>query len=268
MSKPKLIVCFSDIHCGSTVGLLKPGFVTHEGIELGLNDVQKWLWSSWLDCWKWAKEVIGKDEWIAVANGDLTESVHHGTKQVVSPDDGDHMMIAVDILGDVLKGCSEAYLVEGTEAHVKNMEHAIGKKLKSEGIPVKSPKGLGAWPSLKMRVNDTLCSFEHHVTTSIRSYLESSAYAISMGDMRNRLSRADQEVPKCFVRSHRHQYGSYDDGYSSMTILPPWQAATRFVHKVVPGAVPQCGLVVLDFRHVEPNAPPVVFKRLHTIKQA
>ena len=261
----KVVILFSDIHVGSTTGLLKPGYVTHEGNEIALNDIQKWLWSCWKDCWSWAELVINNDPWACIVNGDDVEGNHHKTKQIWSPDESDHMMAASEVLQEVLRSASDVYLTEGTEAHTKNMEHGIAKILKGQGINVRSPKGLGAWPELRLEVNGTVCAADHHISTSMRSYLESSAYAISMGDMRNRYARADQRVPKFFVRSHRHQYGHFDDGYGSLVVLPPWQASTRFVRKVVPGAIPQCGLVIADWRTVETDAPPVIHRRLHTL---
>lgn len=260
----KIGVCFSDTHCGSTVGLLKPGFVTHEGNEIKLSPVQEWLYEAWQDCWKWAMDIIGDDKWFAISNGDSTEAQHHHTKQIISPDDSDHLRAAYELYLDVLHDATDVLLTEGTEVHTKNMEHALGKMLKANGVNVVAPKGKGAWETLLLEVNKTLCAFDHHVTTSLRSYLEASAFSISMGDIRNRYARVGKRVPKCFVRSHRHQYGSYDDGFANMTILPPWQGPTRYVHNKVPGAVPQCGLVLLDFRNVEPDAPPVIHRRLHT----
>jgi hypothetical protein len=101
----------------------------------------------------------------------------------------------------------------------------------------------------------------------MRSYLEASALSITLGDIRNQRSRSGAEVPKVIVRSHRHRFGLYEDGYGMMVALPAWQALTRFGRKVVPGAMPQCGIVILDWRNVEDGGTPVVHKRLHTIKQ-
>lgn len=263
----RLVVAMSDLHVGSTVGLLQPAFVTHEGTPVGQNDLQKWLWSSWEDCGAWMREVIGSDPWALVVNGDVVDGNHHRTKEIWSVDEGDHLEAAAGILSDFARDASAVYLTEGTESHTKGMEHALARILKSDGLNVVSPPKRGAWDSLGLRVHGSLCEFDHHMPTSMRSYLEASALSITLGDIRNQRARSGADVPKVIVRSHRHRFGLYEDGYGMMVALPAWQALTRYGRKVVTGAMPQCGIVILDFRHVEYGGTPVVHKRLHTIKQ-
>lgn len=265
-AEPKVGVFFGDLHCGSTMGLLKPGFVTHEGNGIKLNEYQEWMWEAWTDCWKWAKKVIGKDSWFAVNNGDSIDGNHHHTREIWSPDEADHMASCADILSEALEGASEVYLTEGTNVHVKNMEHGIARRLKNDGIKVRSPKGMHAWPELKLEVAGARCEVDHHMSVAMRSYLEASALSITLGDIRNQRARTGGTVPKLIVRSHRHRFGLYEDGYGMMIALPPWQGITRFTRRVVPGAVPQVGLIVCDWRTCSTNETPVVHKRLHTLK--
>jgi len=51
------------------------------------------------------------------------------------------------------------------------------------------------------------------------------------------------------ITSHAHQCGIWrDPAHDKLAIsTPPWQLATRFVHKVVPHAAPHVGGLVLDF---------------------
>jgi len=264
--KPKVLVCVSDTHVGSSFGLLHPGFETHEGNPVGQNELQKWLWSAWEDCWKWADQVIGKDEWSLVINGDAVDGNHHHTKEIWSPDEGDHLQAAAEILTDAASGASSVYITEGTESHTKGMEHALARILKNNGVKVVTNGKRGAWDSLHLKVSDSLCEFDHHMPTSMRSYLEASALSITLGDIRNQRARSGAESPRVIVRSHRHRFGLYEDGYGMMVALPAWQGLTRFGRKVVPGAMPQCGLVILDWRGTEGDCTPTVHKRLHTIK--
>jgi len=263
----KVLVLLADLHVGATSALLPPDFETHEGYRVSLNPVQKWLWKAWGDCWQWARKVIGKDEWAAIVNGDAVEGIHHNTKEVWSPDEGDHVSAATDLLHDVLEKASAVYMTEGTNCHAKNLEHGIAAALSRKGIAVKKPAGkMYAWPELRLNVAGTPCEIDHHMPTTMRSYLESSQFAITLGDIRNQRARAGWEVPKVIIRSHRHRFGLYEDGYGMMLSLPSWQASNRFTHRVVPGMVPQVGLVVMDFRNVEAGGTPVIHKRLHTIQ--
>lgn len=268
-NRPKILVCLSDLHVGSTKGILHPGFVTHEGQEIGLNPLQQWYWEAWQDCWGWMKKVVGDEPWGLVVNGDVIDGNHHGTKEIWSVDEGDHLAAAVELLKPVSQDASAVFIVEGTESHTRNFEHALAKSLAGSGVAVvKETEKAPAWQSLNVRVNGALTVVDHHVTTSMRSYLESSAMSITLGDVRNARSRAGHEVPQVIIRSHRHRFGLYEDGYGLVVFLPAWQALTRFGRKVVPGAIPQCGLVILDWRNVEYTGTPVVHKRLHTVQQA
>lgn len=208
------------------------------------------------------------DEYSVIVNGDIVEGIHHKSTEVWSIDSGDHLQACVELLLPVLRGATSVYITEGTETHTKGTEHTLAHILKAEGIKVVSPGKRGAWDSLSVKVAGTICEFDHHMTTSVRSYLEASAMSITLGDIRNQRSRSGAPVPRVVVRSHRHRFGLYEDGYGMMIALPAWQGLTRFGRKVVPGAMPQCGLVVLDWRETgEDDCTPVVHKKLFTIKQ-
>lgn len=214
-------------------------------------------------------EIIGSDEYAIAMNGDATDGNHHHTKEIWSVDETDHIDAAAEILTSFCKGAHSVYLTEGTESHTKGAEHTIAKILKGNGINVVSPSAKrGAWDSLHIKIGGALVEVDHHMPTSMRSYLESSALGITLGDIRNQRARAGVEVPKVIIRSHRHRFGLYEDGYGMMVALPSWQGLTRFGRKVVPGAMPQVGLVILDWRGVEDGGTPVVHKRLHTVKSA
>jgi hypothetical protein len=40
----------SDLHAGSIFALMRPGFVTEECNEIGLNPFQRWLWAQFESC--------------------------------------------------------------------------------------------------------------------------------------------------------------------------------------------------------------------------
>jgi len=262
----KLCVVISDLHCGSTFGLMPEGFHIKEGNEIKLNKIQEWLIYGWKDCWEWFYKLKGKDPFDMIINGDLVEGVHHHTKEIWSVDETDHMIAAYKLLKPHCKRARNAYITEGTEVHTGGYEHAIAYQLKGAGCNIVMPKGEGgAWPTLYTRMNDTLVKADHHITSSTRPYLEASQLAIHMGAERIEAARAGYEVPKVFLRAHRHKFGVFDDGYGMLIVTPPWQTKTRFGRKVVPHAVPQCGMVVLDWR--KSDDLPVVHKRLHALAQ-
>lgn len=263
------MILLSDLHVGASSGLLPPKFVSFEGNEIKQNPYQKWLWECWLDCWKWSKKVLGKDEWYCVINGDCVEGLHHQTREVISADVADHISACVQILADVLKDSAGVYITEGTNVHVQNTEHGIAGMLKSMGVNVISPSSRkSAWPEMDIQINGCRCAIDHHVSTSNKPATEASAYSQTLSTVQDRYTRAGWKAPKFLVRSHRHQFGYFNDGYRSMVILPPWQGATRFTRRVVPRVVPQCGMVIADWRTVSYGEPPVIHSRIHTSKQS
>jgi len=120
MSISKIVVV-SDLHCGSTVGLLPPKFMTLEGNEVGQNKIQKRLWDAWYDLWNdWVPWAVDGHEFAVVINGDLVEGLHHKTTEIVSPEFGDHVRAAQQALVPMTKlAPSKIFLTEGTECHTK-----------------------------------------------------------------------------------------------------------------------------------------------------
>jgi hypothetical protein len=259
----------ADLHIGGTTGLMPPRFITFEGNEVRPNAYQKWTWKAWIDCWKWARQVFGKDEWAAAIVGDAIDGVHHtdnGNRELWSITSDDHASSAVGVLKDVLMDASQVFVLEGTHCHTTYSEHGIATALEHEGVKIHRPsKQQGAWPELDLRLHGSLSCIDHHISATSRSQSESSAYSATLADVRNRRSRAGLDVPKLVVRAHRHQFGCWDDGYAVTVVLPPWQGNTRYTHRVVPRAVPQCGLVIADWRNVPYGERPVIHSRIHTL---
>lgn len=257
MKPLKLNVVISDIHCGSTVALMPPGFVTSEGQEIKQNPVQKWLW----DCWRRAEdfigEVVGSDPFAMTINGDAIEGVHHGTKQVISPDTKDHVTCAEQVLEPLAKKAARVFFVKGTECHTNGHELTLGKILGGDPDPDSHPtKPVHAFDRLSMEMHGTRCAFSHHIGTSIRDYLEATQFSIAINQELVAARTNGEEEPRVICRAHRHRFGFFGNGHSMCFVTPPWQALTRFGHKVVPGARCHPGVVILDWRGAELGALP------------
>jgi hypothetical protein len=255
------LVVLSDLHCGSTVGLLPPGFVTLEGNEVRQNLIQRWLWACWTDAAQWARDFVGSDPWALVLNGDAVEGVHHGGKDIVSTDAADHVAAAEQCLA--LFKPTASYLVEGTECHVGSREHSLGKSLGARPRTLDNGKLSYVWPELLLDVNGVLCSINHHISPSSRVYLEGSGLSIAMGNEQLECVRAGHPVPRVICRAHRHRRGEYSDGSSTICVTGAWQALTRHGRKVVTGAVPKPSILGLHFDG-EPGKLPVVSAKLYT----
>ena len=194
----------SDLHIGSTVGLWPDKFTSNEGMQLGQNKFQAWLWKCWLDMLKWSEVVIDGQPFELVLNGDLVEGIHHRTLQVVSPDVGDQTAAVMDVLSPLVGRSTRTHVIKGTEAHTRNDEVRLGRALDASVDPV---TGQHAWDTLDLEVNGCLFNFAHHISATVRSYLEASAHSIGLGALTHSRARAGKPVPKVMCRAHRHRHG-------------------------------------------------------------
>jgi hypothetical protein len=260
----RAVVVLSDIHAGSTVALLPPGFVTLEGTEIGQSPIQRWLWECWTKCNVWIDDILGGDAHALVFNGDLIEGNHHGTKQVISPDVNDHVDAGIDIIKGRVAAADRTFFVKGTECHVGNSEIIFGKALLEKGFRVeKDPStGLPAFDRLTLDVCGVRCVFRHHIPSAVRPYLESSQFSIQMGSEIMEAVRNGEQTPRVLCCAHRHRFGQFSDGHSLTVISPPWQMLTRHGHKVVSQARTKPGAYILDWRGVPDGKLPKVHELL------
>lgn len=262
-SKSKLALIVSDTHVGSTVGLWPESFTAAEGHTITGNPFQRWLWDCWSDMTKWATKVIGKDQHDLILNGDLVEGQHHRTVQVMTADIGDQSAAVKQVLGPLGERAASTHVILGTECHTRNDELRIGHFLGASKDPI---TGQHAWNSLDVEYHGTLCNFAHHISATARPYLEASAHSIALGAMTMSRARTGKRIPTVVVRGHRHRHGVWTDGNLLSLTLGAWQGLTRHGYKVVPDAVPQPSVVILDWRNADKGDLPLVHQRVYTAK--
>jgi hypothetical protein len=251
----KLAVIVSDLHCGSTVGLCPPGLTTADGNEIDPNAVQKWLWQSWERALAFVDATCGNDPYTLIINGDLIEGLHHGTKQVISPDVGDHIEAAKVALQPLCIKADSIHLTIGTECHTQNVESGIGKALNASANPDTKRH---AHDRLLIEFNGLLLSAQHHCSATSRQWLESGEYSRAMANERLSCVRSGWRVPDILCRAHRHVSGFFTDFTSAMLVTGAWQLATRHTHKVVPGAICEPTVAILDARQCATGEMPIV----------
>lgn len=260
-AKTRVVMMLSDLHIGSTVGLWPDGFVNNEGVPIGQNKFQSWLWKCWRDMLKWSDTVIGNDAFELVLNGDLVEGIHHRTLQVMTPDVGDQTSAVMDALSPLVAKAHRVHLIKGTECHTRNDEVRLGKALDGTQDPV---TGQHAWDVLDLEVHGTLFNFAHHISATARSYLEASAHSIALGALTHSRARSGKQVPMVMCRAHRHRHGIWTDGNQMSAICGAWQGLTRHGYKVVPDATIQPSAIIFDTRTTDRGDLPLVHQRVYT----
>lgn len=258
-----LLVCLSDLHCGSSRALMPPGFRDTEDQGHEPNRFQDWLWGWWWDFHEWIERVAGDSPYSLLLNGDLIEGVHHGTTQLVTNDPADHAKIALEVLAPLSERAERVYMVIGTEVHTKTTEHSIAQRLGCVPSPLtRQPCHEKLW----LRQNGVLIAVSHHIGTTGRQALEATQLSIQLTEDQAQAARIGDPIPQMIVRSHRHVYGYYTDGDGSALVLPSWQFLTRHGHKVVPAARQRFGGAILDWRNVGANSLPEVRERLYRFR--
>lgn len=258
--RPELVLVLSDLHVGSTVGLLPPKHRTIEGNVIELNAVQAFLWDAWRDMLRWVEDTTAGANYAVVINGDLIEGDHHGTKQIWSKDTADHVAAAADVLQPVLARASHFFIVQGTESHTNNHEISLGKILRAQTNP---DTGLPAFTRLHLSVHGCRCAFRHHIGTSVRAWTGATALAAVLAEETIQAVSNGEAAPQVVCAAHRHKFGTYTNGRGTVVVSPPWQMLTRFGHKVVPEARTQPGAYLLDWRGKPQGALPQIHERLY-----
>ena len=241
--KTELLVAVSDLHCGSVVGLAPPETKMESGniVGFGKNLHQKWLWENWVSGIEKVKSIVGKSKAALLVNGDATEGVHHRNEaDTIAAMIETHLDMAETCLRPFLKICKSSFVVAGTECHTKGMETRLAQRLGSV-CGLAKDKWL-------FEINGCLVDAAHHMTTTSRAYLEASAMSILMGNARLNCLRSGHQIPKIFLRAHRHCGGFYSDGQGLYGVTGAWQFLTRHGFKVVTDSIPRPTILILDWR--------------------
>lgn len=239
-----LILSISDIHCGSTIGLMPERMTTAEGNIVEANRFQRLMLTWWYECLAEFDEYRRGRPFYFVLVGDLVEGHHHGGRQLWSSDPLDHSTAAVAMIQPLARVAQRTYLAVGTECHTRNDEAAIGKLIDAAVCP---DTGKHAWDVVILDVGPWRMHFRHHMPTTSRVYLEASALSIVLGNTQLSYVRRGQRPPNICVHAHRHRFGVYQDESSMMVAQGAWQGLTRHTHKVVPGALPSPSMTVIDW---------------------
>jgi hypothetical protein len=262
MSSPqniRAVVVVADIHAGSSKGLLPPDFVNIEDQSVPQNPMQVWLWDCWIKALGFVNETMNGDPYAFVANGDMIEGVHHGTKEIISPDVGDHKRAATQILEPVVQGAARSFFVLGTECHVGNVELSIAAELGAETNP-ESTAGNRGFQRLTLDVAGVRCVFRHHISASVRRGLSATQLSLALAEEQLEAVNNDEPIPRVICAAHRHRWGYFQDDNGIAVVSPCWQFLTKHGHKVVSPARTKPGLYILDWRRRRDGELPEVHK--------
>jgi hypothetical protein len=270
MSKAALVF-MSDIHAGSTVGMLH-----EDGVQ---TDDQNWIYPSPLQTWlnkKHAQMVADVRELTdgyskhLFLNGDITEGVHHNTHQIISPDKGIHIQAAFDVLtkGILTLGFDTVHMVRGTPAHVDNaagLEKSVAAKLNAHGYPVVRDEYSQSfvWPFVYAEFDGVLFDVRHHGRAGQREHTRKAYSALYAQDIWQSHVADGRRPPDIAVRAHLHRFidsGPDHRGITRAIQMPCWQLTTQWVRRIGAETLPDIGAVVALVDNGRVQIVPLLYK--------
>lgn len=236
VGQPVLLAVTGDEHVGSTVGLMPPEFINHDGETIQQSRPQRWLWQCWTDYWYWIQlnaDKLGARIWW-VDMGDLFEGNHHGSTQIALLNGGDMLRAAREVIAVPLAlPIEKQFRVIGTEAHVGGgggLEESISDEYDMEKDPEHTYRS--CWWHLRFECAGVNIDCKHHGRRGSRPWTEGSAINNLAAEIGARHVRRSW-VPDLALRAHVHIHkDSYDNCAVRAITTPAWQLKTAFIHRI------------------------------------
>lgn len=239
------LLVISDLHVGSTVGLLAPeGATLDDGGTYLPNAAQKWLWEQYTQYRGEAKRRIKcSDQVIGVVNGDAVDR-YERTTQLWSTNDVDIVRAATAVLKPLRDLCKDGFFViRGTEVHTRpsgQLEEALAMALDTTRWPANSETRSLFYLSLLL--NDYRFDFAHHGRTGRLAWTRMNAAGGAAVELTLEYLARGQQPPHVAIRSHTHLYSDSGDNYPvRMITTPGWQLQTAYGYRIAPGRLPDIG---------------------------
>jgi hypothetical protein len=240
-ARPIVLALTSDQHTCSTLGLCPPeGVRFDDGGRYAPSKAQLWLWDAWTDFWRAvaAARTHHHARLICLYGGDATDGgAHHGTTQTISDDPEVQAYIteATFAIPKRLKP-DQSYMVRGTAIHTGG-ESSPQEQVLAKWLACKRDPETDAWAPwhLRLEVNGCLLDLQHHGRAGARPWTRQNALSALAAQIWMEHSVRGERPPDLAIRAHQHRYGdSYDAYPTRVLVLPAWQLATAFVHRVAP----------------------------------
>lgn len=244
-SEIKNLICISDTHFGSTLGLCPPKVRLDDGGWYVASPMQSKLWEYWKDFWRWSFSLIGNEPFALVHNGDIVDGEHHRTTTLISHNLKDQENLAVKVMEPIVERAALYFQIRGTEAHVGqsgSYEERCAKALKAV---VDEETGQHSRWELCIELGHEIIHFSHHIGTTSSVAYESSALMREIAATFTEAGQWGQRPPTVLVRSHRHRYCEVKPPNCRILVTPGWQGKTPFVFKMDRMRMPQFGGVII-----------------------
>ncbi len=261
-----LLAVLSDMHTGSSTALFpRNGFQNSQGNIVKPNRKQIEIYRVFI---RFAGEVAiaRKGKRLIVVNlGDAIDGFHHGSMQESLFQEQDqcdaHILLMNEFLERIDFGKDdELHYVQGTEAHVKDVENKIGAELGA--VKVGHKKYVS--DILTLNINGFQSVFAHHGKARGGGMNEGNALRNFLRDVRNDIEKDGLKRFDALWSGHTHGH-TYNTHITRVLdnfhvfhgiICPSWQAKTRYAYGKVPLAVNSVGGVIAKIGADGTFSPP------------
>ena len=252
-----ILVCISDIHVGSKLGLCPPEATIDLGGGYTPNPWQKWSWEVWNKAWDWVDEYIATAEkeskniykHFALVGDAVDIDIHGRSGQIWARSQYIVKNCTCEILEPIAKKFDTVQFIKGTEAHNglnNDTEDMIAEDF-DNNIP--DPEtGEPAWWSSDIELGGVKFNLSHHGRMGQKPWTKKNPIESLRGEIIMHRFGAYEDFPDVVVRGHFHQFQHTDPKQRLCVVqLPGWQLKTAFVNRVDPADTrSQVGLVLFD----------------------
>jgi hypothetical protein len=250
-----LVVAPSDMHSGSTVGLLPLTWTLPDGAVIYANPLQTILHQQWQECWRRVGELRKRAKRMLIYNvGDGIEGNHHATVELVTPRIDVQERIHIALM-------EEALALAGWKPRVDRLRYNSGTDTHVGGGSSSEERILRALVTSKQNSADMvqagyladieglLFDITHHGPRVGRRIWtrESAMRSYFHSEYLSRLERGER-VPRVFLRGHGHQFAhvaiTRQDGTvaSDAFLLPTFCFKGDYAQQVAYDSLAQIGL--------------------------
>ena len=251
MKKPKkkgaLLAVFGDTHVNSTLALCPPRVTLNEGGDYVSSKVQRFIWRSWLEYWRWIADERKRLGWpvFAVGNGDLSDDNYHKTTELISKHEETINNMVRATMKPAVDVADHFVIIRGTPAHV-HLSAALDERTAKDIttiIPMDEDREIYSWRKWRPKICGVSFDITHHPGVASRVPQTRGSESIRLANkIEKAYSRRRVPYPDVAIRGHNHvPADSYDNQALRAIIQPSWQAPTDYIDRLGIDDVPPVG---------------------------
>lgn len=226
---PVSVAFVADWHVNSTIGLCPGPIQLDDGGLYQPSDEQAWLWDRWREFWAEVGRLEGRR--VAVVCGDVVESFHHGSVQLITLNQAVELDAAVMSADPMLRAVDEVFVLRGTEVHTGGAgfkEELFAKRIGA----VSDGHGNSSRWHMAQSFGGVHFDVAHHPrTSSMVTYSRDWAASRQASQVALEYDEERLDRPDVVVRAHCHYLGRGFHRDTLCVFLPPWQLSTAFGYR-------------------------------------